>query len=175
MTTVHCRRSVLAGVAVLAMVAAIGDASAGQANGVPVERAATSAVPAHDATGRAPAKLGAVTALGAGESHSLALRSDGTVVAWGGNYAGQLGDGTTVDRTTPVRVCAVGQGAPCTRFLTGVIAIAAGSNHNLALLRDHTVVAWGENWGILVTAPATTTPLRYGCARWGRSPPARSS
>ncbi|WP_158224282.1 RCC1 domain-containing protein [Micromonospora wenchangensis] len=166
MTTVHCRRSVLAaGVAVLAMVAAIGDASAGQANGVPVERAITSAVPAHDATGRAPAKLGAVTALGAGESHSLALRSDGTVVAWGGNYAGQLGDGTTVDRTTPVRVCAVGQGAPCTRFLTGVIAIAAGSNHNLALLRDHTVVAWGENWGDLGDGTRNNhpTPVRV-CA-----------
>ncbi|MGX4654289.1 RCC1 domain-containing protein [Micromonospora sp. SCSIO 07396] len=166
MTTVHCRRSALAaGVAVLAMVAAIGDASAAHADGVPGERAVTATVPATAGTGRSPAKLGAVTAVGAGESHSLALRSDGTVVAWGGNQSGQLGDGTTVDRTTPVRVCAVGQVAPCTSFLTGVIAIAAGSNHNLALLRDRTVVAWGENWGDLGDGTRNNhpTPVRV-CA-----------
>ncbi|MFY1584478.1 RCC1 domain-containing protein [Micromonospora sp. WMMD734] len=149
------------------MVAAIGDASAAHADGAPGERAVTATVPAYAGTGRSPAKLGAVTAIGAGESHSLALRSDGTVVAWGGNQSGQLGDGTTVDRTTPVRVCAVGQGAPCTSFLTGVIAIATGSNHNLALLRDRTVVAWGENWGDLGDGTHNNhpTPVRVCAVR----------
>ncbi|WP_431922442.1 RCC1 domain-containing protein [Micromonospora wenchangensis] len=172
MTTLHCRRSALAaGVAVLAMVAAIGDATTAHADGVPGGRAVTATVPAHDATGRATAKLGAVTAVGAGESHSLALRSNGTVVAWGGNQSGQLGDGTTVDRTTPVRVCAVGQDAPCTRFLTGVIAIAAGRNHNLALLRDRTVVAWGENWGDLGNGTHNNRPTPVRVCAVGQVPP----
>ncbi|MBB4923063.1 RCC1-like domain-containing protein [Kitasatospora kifunensis] len=78
-------------------------------------------------------------------AHSLALRKDGTVLAWGANTFGQLGDGTNSDRSTPVPVCAPGQTAPCTRFLTGVVAIAAGSSHSLALRKDGTVLAWGLN------------------------------
>ena len=44
------------------------------------------------------------TRLATGGHHSLALKSDGTVWAWGSNGAGQLGDETTQDRLTPVRV-----------------------------------------------------------------------
>jgi len=44
------------------------------------------------------------TAIAAGALHSLALRSDGTVWAWGRNRSGELGDGTTTDRLTPVQV-----------------------------------------------------------------------
>ncbi len=50
----------------------------------------------------------------------------GTAMAWGLNTAGQLGDGTTTTRTTPVPVAG----------LSGVTAIAAGYNHRLALLGD---------------------------------------
>ncbi|MGQ5657136.1 hypothetical protein ACUJ8H_45180, partial [Streptomyces sp. EKR5.2] len=63
-----------------------------------------------------------------GTTNSLALRKDGTVLAWGDNDSGQLGDGTTINRHTPVRVCAPGQTAPCTRFLTDVVDIAAGTS-----------------------------------------------
>jgi alpha-tubulin suppressor-like RCC1 family protein len=78
--------------------------------------------------------LSAVTAVAAGEEHSLALLSNGTVMAWGDNHDGQLGDGTTRTSAVPVQVTG----------LTGVKAIAAGSQFSLALLANGTVMAWGQ-------------------------------
>jgi len=51
-----------------------------------------------------------VTAIAGGAGHGLARKSDGTLWAWGGNFSGQLGDGTTTARSTPVQVtlCNVG-------------------------------------------------------------------
>ena len=79
--------------------------------------------------------LSDIVAVAAGQSHSLALRGDGTVWAWGSNGHGQLGDGTTQTTTTPVQVGG----------LTGVVRIAAGSAHSIAVKRDGTVWAWGSN------------------------------
>ena len=41
--------------------------------------------------------------IAAGKSHSLAIRSDGTLWAWGANEVGQLGDGTTAEEHSPVQ------------------------------------------------------------------------
>jgi len=71
----------------------------------------------------------------AGSAHTAALKSDGTVWAWGSNFNGRLGDGTTTNRSTPVQVIS----------LSGIIAISAGRGHTLALKSDGTVWAWGEN------------------------------
>ncbi|WP_395836206.1 RCC1 domain-containing protein [Cystobacter fuscus] len=71
----------------------------------------------------------------AGATHSLALRSDGTVWAWGNNDNGQLGDGTTTHRLSPVQVPG----------LTGVVALAAGNSYSMAMLSDGTVRTWGNN------------------------------
>ncbi|MFE4633968.1 hypothetical protein ACFRJ1_11390 [Streptomyces sp. NPDC056773] len=90
--------------------------------------------------------LTGVKAVSAGYAHSLALRSDGTVVSWGLNLRGILGDGTYTDRNTPVRVCASTEPDPCTRFLSGVTSISAGSGHSLATLTDGTVRSWGSNF-----------------------------
>ncbi|MDR0791389.1 MAG: hypothetical protein LBE47_02495 [Methanomassiliicoccaceae archaeon] len=82
-----------------------------------------------------------VEAIAAGEYHSLALGSEGTVWSWGGNGSGQLGDASTATRNTPVRVSAVSGTGP----LTGVKMISAGWAHSLALRNDGTVCAWGHN------------------------------
>lgn len=76
----------------------------------------------------------AVVASGSGW-HSLALKADGTVWAWGRNERGALGDGTTTDRLAPVQVSG----------LTGVRGIAAGTAHSIAVKADGTVWAWGDN------------------------------
>lgn len=83
--------------------------------------------------------LDAVAADG-GYYHGVALRQDGTLLAWGRNHKGQLGDGTTADRHQAVEVIdeaglAVGD----------VVLVSAGSYHNLALLGDGTLLAWGYN------------------------------
>ncbi|MBI5237580.1 MAG: putative Ig domain-containing protein, partial [Deltaproteobacteria bacterium] len=67
--------------------------------------------------------------------HTIALKNDGTVWAWGWNNYGQLGDGATIDRTTPVQVSG----------LTNVTAIAGGAEHTIVLKNDGTVWAWGRN------------------------------
>jgi alpha-tubulin suppressor-like RCC1 family protein/type II secretory pathway pseudopilin PulG len=71
----------------------------------------------------------------AGMYHTVVLMDDGTVKAWGDNYEGQLGDGTTQYRTNPETV----------EGLTDVKQISAGQVHTVALLNDGTVKAWGDN------------------------------
>ena len=68
-------------------------------------------------------------------SSSLAVKSDGTLWAWGFNGNGQLGDGTTTDRLTPKQV----------PNLTGVVAVAAGDSYVLAVKSDGTLWTWGKN------------------------------
>jgi len=90
--------------------------------------------------------LTGVGAIAAGEVHSLALLEDGTVVAWGDNEYGQLGEGSNIELSnTPREVIK----------LSGAEAIAGGIDHSLALLPDGTVKAWGSNF---------TGELGYGTA-----------
>ncbi len=67
--------------------------------------------------------------------HVLALRNDGTVRAWGYNRFAQLGDGTAINRNSPIMVAGLSQ----------VTAIAVGNNNSYALKQDGTVWAWGGN------------------------------
>jgi alpha-tubulin suppressor-like RCC1 family protein len=88
---------------------------------------------------RMPGMQGAVS-VEAGDGHSLALMGDGTVQAWGSNWRGQLGDGTTAIRKARVTVSG----------LTGAVALSVGQMHSLAVREDGTVWAWGDNfWGQL--------------------------
>ncbi|HEX8834471.1 MAG TPA: hypothetical protein VF719_09735, partial [Abditibacteriaceae bacterium] len=77
-----------------------------------------------------------VSAIAAGVYHSVALKKDGTVWAWGSNFYGQLGDGTNTDRLVPVR--------SGTGIDLRAQSIAAGAGHTLARQADR-VRAWGWN------------------------------
>jgi len=76
-----------------------------------------------------------VGSVAGGRYHSIALKSDGTVWAWGDNGYGQIGDGTQVQRLSAVAVSG----------LSGVIAISSRYNHTVALKADGTVWTWGQN------------------------------
>jgi len=83
-----------------------------------------------------------------GGSHMVAQKIDGTVVAWGSNNEGQLGDGSNTGRFTPVIVPGLGN----------VIAVSAGDGHTLALKSDGTVWSWGRNpFGQLGNGSTTAT------------------
>jgi hypothetical protein len=71
----------------------------------------------------------------AGNYHNVAIKSDGTLWAWGRNRSGQLGDGTNDDKYTPTQI---GTG-------NNWAAVAAGSFHTVAVKTDGTLWAWGYN------------------------------
>ncbi len=75
-------------------------------------------------------------AIAAGGYHALAVSSTGTVYAWGANYAGQLGDGSTTSSQTPVAVALPG-GATAR-------AVAAGGAFSMALTTSGAIDAWGD-------------------------------
>jgi alpha-tubulin suppressor-like RCC1 family protein len=86
--------------------------------------------------GLAPAVMPAAMArLGAGGQHSLAIKPDGGLWAWGNNYFGQLGDGTTANRSIPVPVMR--------RVAT--VATGLGGWNSFAVRTDGSLWAWGSN------------------------------
>ncbi|MFC0038325.1 RCC1 domain-containing protein [Actinomadura rayongensis] len=83
--------------------------------------------------------LSGVTQVAAGDYHSVALTSDGTVKAWGWNGSGQIGDGTTTNRLSPVTVPGLANVVGISavyRYSTAVTSAAAPANNRFA---------WGAN------------------------------
>jgi len=68
-----------------------------------------------------------------GVNHTLAMKTDGSLWAWGYNSDGELGDGTIIDKYTPVKVMENAQ------------SVSGGDNHTLAIKNDGSLWAWGYN------------------------------
>jgi hypothetical protein len=97
--------------------------------------------------------LNSISAIMGGEVHNVALKSDGTVWAWGANAFGVLGNGSTNEAHTPVQVS----------VLSSVTALGGRGYHTLAVEADGSVWGWGWNvTGALGdgTTNATTVPVR---------------
>ena len=90
-----------------------------------------------------------VVSVAAGFHHSCAVTTRGGLLCWGGNIAGQLGDGTTRDRFTPVEVIEV---------TDPVAAVAAGSFHTCAVAITGDLKCWGENFFGQLGDGTTTDP-----------------
>ncbi len=72
-----------------------------------------------------------------GGYHTIGVKGDGTLWAWGYNGYGQLGDNTTADKVYPVAVSGIGANT--------VVDLAGGFNHSAVVLSNGTVWAWGYN------------------------------
>jgi alpha-tubulin suppressor-like RCC1 family protein len=109
-----------------------GDNGAGQlGDGVPFGGTRDPALVPQDVKGLTDA-----VAIASGVSHSCAIRRGGTVVCWGLNTFGQLGDGTMDRSSSPVAV----------KGVTDAIGIAAGTSFTCALVKGGTVMCWGANY-----------------------------
>ena len=86
------------------------------------------------------------TAVATGLFHGCALLAGGTLRCWGGNSEGQIGDGTTMSRYTPVAVPG----------LVNVVKVVGGYQHTCALRGDGAVLCWGLNQSGQCGAPTAT-------------------
>jgi len=78
---------------------------------------------------------GGIAGLAAGFGHNLALNTDGNLWAWGYNESGQLGNGTNINRSTPIHIGTSNDWA----------AVATGDAHSIALKTDGSLWSWGFN------------------------------
>jgi alpha-tubulin suppressor-like RCC1 family protein len=107
-----------------------------------------------------PVRIGVANdwaSVAAGEYHTIALKTAGSLWAWGWSGYGELGDGTTTQRNSPVRIGVANDWA----------SVAAGIYHTIALKTDGSLWAWGyNNYGQLGDGTITqrNSPVRIGVA-----------
>ena len=89
--------------------------------------------PALPAMARNMGRVGEYQTISAGSSHTAVIKTDGSLWTWGNNDYGQLGDGTTEDRYTPVKI------------MDDIAAVSVGYDHTTVIKADGSFWAWGNN------------------------------
>ena len=88
-------------------------------------------------------------AISSGLSHTCAALGDGAAWCWGNNGSGRLGDGTTIQRLTPVQVV----GPAGVGLLTDAVGIQTSESHSCAAKSNGTLWCWGSNAGAQLGNP----------------------
>jgi alpha-tubulin suppressor-like RCC1 family protein len=83
-----------------------------------------------------------------GSTHGAAIKSDRSLWMWGANYNGEIGDGTTEPRLSPVRV------------MENVVRVSAGNSHTMAITADGSLWAWGSNYYGAELEYDSTSPIK---------------
>lgn len=101
------------------------------------------------------AGLSSIIAIASGNNHMVALKDNGSVWVWGSNYASQLGSGSDLSGlNSPLQISG----------LDPVMDITAKMNHSFAVMKDGTVMAWGDNstgqWGNGLSMNGSSAPVQ---------------
>jgi alpha-tubulin suppressor-like RCC1 family protein len=107
---------------------------------------------------RVDSSVWTVVARGSQSPHTIAVKTDGTLWAWGYNLSGQLGDGTTTQRNSPVQIGSATWSQA-----------AVGGAYTIAVKTDGTLWGWGYNGNGQLgdgTTTQQTSPVQIGSATW---------
>lgn len=108
-----------------------------------------------------------VISVSSGENHTAAIKTDGSLWTWGGNYNGQLGNNSTKDSLVPVKV------------LDNVAAVSCGNGYTAAIKKDGSLWMWGNNnYGQLgkgvpgnsvIPVKVLDNVVAVSCGRWAHT------
>ena len=110
-----------------------------------------------------------VTSVSAGTYHTMAIKTDGSLWAWGSNYSGELGDGTATGRDENFDVIDNNRLSPV-KVMDSVISVSVGHSHTMAIKADGSLWAWGSNDHGLIGAETTARPEDAAPARYAQLP-----
>jgi len=106
-----------------------------------------------------------VASVSAGTDHTMAIKTDGTLWAWGSNWSGEIGDGTASGRDENFNIIDNQRYSPV-KVMDSVVAVSLGRSHSMAIRTDGSLWAWGSNEHGLI---GKETDLRPAGAAWARS------
>jgi len=96
------------------------------------------------------------TAIAAGGTHTVAVKSDGTLWSWGTNLYGQLGNGSTINQIIPKQV----------DVQNSFTSVAAGTDFSTAINTNYSLWKWGYNSSTDITSPHRSNALQVGSDSW---------